>query len=84
MLVFVWRFTNKPEALARLLLEKLSVADYFAAICGRGSFDVHKPNPRMLRLTIDAAGGNPSQAVMIGDSKTDIETAKTQRCQLSR
>lgn len=68
--------TNKPEALARLLLEKLSVADYFSAICGRGSFDVHKPNPRMLRLTIDAAGGNPSQAVMIGDSRTDIETAK--------
>lgn len=68
--------TNKPASLARLLLEKLLVADYFAAICGRGSFDVNKPNPQMLRLTIDAAGGNPKQAVMVGDSKTDIDTAK--------
>ena len=68
--------TNKPEALARLLLQKLSIAEHFAAICGRGSFDVHKPNPEMLRLTIAAAGGNPNQAIMIGDSKTDVETAQ--------
>lgn len=67
--------TNKPESLARILLKKLSVADYFSAICGRGSFEVHKPDPRMLRLTIEAAGGDPARAIMIGDSKTDIDTA---------
>ena len=68
--------TNKPEGLARLLLEKLSAAEYFSAICGRGSFEVHKPDPRMLHLTIERAGGDPSRAIMIGDSKTDIDTAK--------
>ncbi|MBI1981898.1 MAG: HAD-IA family hydrolase [Methylocystis sp.] len=68
--------TNKPEALARLLLQKLSAADRFAAICGRGSFPMRKPDPRTLWLTIEAADGDPRRAVMIGDSKTDIDTAR--------
>jgi phosphoglycolate phosphatase len=68
--------TNKPEPLARLLLEKLEAADRFAAICGRGTFPMHKPDPRTLLLTIEAAGGDPARAVMVGDSKTDIDTAK--------
>ncbi|WP_442756205.1 HAD family hydrolase [Methylocystis sp. JAN1] len=68
--------TNKPEPLARLLLEKLEAADRFAAICGRGTFPMHKPDPRTLALTIEAAGGDPRRAVMVGDSKTDIDTAR--------
>ena len=68
--------SNKPEPLARRLLEALSVSQQFSAICGRGSFLVHKPDPSMLRLTIDAAGGDHNQAIMVGDSKTDIDTAK--------
>ncbi|RTL82976.1 MAG: phosphoglycolate phosphatase [Hyphomicrobiales bacterium] len=68
--------TNKPERLARLLLGKLDVADRFAAICGRGTFPMHKPDPRTLALTIEAAAGDPRRAVMVGDSKTDIDTAR--------
>jgi phosphoglycolate phosphatase len=68
--------TNKPEPLARLLLEKLGAADRFAAICGRGTFPMHKPDPDVLHLTIEAAGGDPRRAVMVGDSRTDIDTAK--------
>ena len=68
--------TNKPEPLARRLLDALSVSQNFSAICGRGSFLVHKPDPTMLRLTIDAAGGDHNRAIMVGDSKTDIDTAR--------
>ncbi|WP_363346251.1 HAD family hydrolase [Methylocystis echinoides] len=68
--------TNKPERLARLLLEKLDAADCFAAICGRGTFPMHKPDPRTLTLTIEAAQGDPRRVVMVGDSKTDIDTAR--------
>ncbi|MGJ0507363.1 MAG: HAD family hydrolase [Methylocystis sp.] len=68
--------TNKPERLARLLLEKLEAVDRFAAICGRGTFPMHKPDPRTLLLTIEAAGGDPGRALMVGDSRTDIDTAK--------
>ncbi len=68
--------TNKPQRLAQLLLERLEVEGLFAAICGRGAFPVHKPDPRTLLLTIAAAGGDPARALMVGDSKTDIDTAK--------
>lgn len=68
--------TNKPEKLARLLLEKLGAAERFAAICGRGTFPMHKPDPETFRLTVAAAGGDLARAIMVGDSKTDIDTAK--------
>lgn len=68
--------TNKPEPLARLLLQKLGAASQFAAICGRETFPICKPDGRALLLTIDAAGGDPARAVMVGDSRTDIDTAK--------
>jgi phosphoglycolate phosphatase len=68
--------TNKPEPLARLLLDRLGAANRFAAICGRGTFPMHKPDPRTLQLTIAAAGGDPACALMVGDSKTDVDKAK--------
>lgn len=68
--------TNKPERLARLLIERLAVADRFDAICGRGSFPVHKPDPQMLHLTVAMAGGDPARMIMVGDSRTDIDTAR--------
>jgi phosphoglycolate phosphatase len=68
--------TNKPEELSILLLERLDVAERFSAICGRDSFPFHKPDPRALTETILRAGGDLARAVMIGDSQTDIDTAK--------
>lgn len=68
--------TNKPERLARLLIDRLAVADRFDAICGRGSFPVHKPDPQMLHLTVAAAGGDPARTIMVGDSRTDVDTAR--------
>jgi phosphoglycolate phosphatase len=68
--------TNKYEDLSVALLESLGIADRFAAICGRDSFPYFKPDPRHLTLTIEKAGGDPARAVMVGDSRTDIATAK--------
>jgi phosphoglycolate phosphatase len=68
--------TNKVERHSVLLLEALGIADRFAAICGRDTFPYIKPDPRHLTLTIDQAGGDSRQAVMVGDSRTDIATAK--------
>lgn len=68
--------TNKPERHSLLLLEKLDVLHRFEAVAGRDTFPVFKPDPRHLTLTIERAGGTVSRAVMIGDSITDIATAK--------
>jgi phosphoglycolate phosphatase len=68
--------TNKIEASARLLMEKLGVADRFAFICGQDTFGVGKPDPKPLIGTIAAVGGLSVRALMVGDSATDIKTAR--------
>ena len=68
--------TNKLERLSVMLLRQLDLADRFVTICGQDTFGVQKPNPDMLHRTIAAAGGDPDSAMMIGDSETDIRTAK--------
>ncbi|MBX7056884.1 MAG: HAD-IA family hydrolase [Leptospirales bacterium] len=67
-------YTNKPEALATLLLQRLNVGDLFAAVIGGDSFAESKPSPapmRMIAARLHAAG----KAVMIGDSGADQEAA---------
>ena len=59
--------TNKIERPARLLLEKLGVADRFAFICGQDTFGVAKPDPLPLLRTIEASRGDKARALMIGD-----------------
>ena len=68
--------TNKLERLSLLLLDKLGLTRRFAAICGQDTFGVQKPDPEVLRRTVARAGGELRDAVMIGDSLTDILTAR--------
>jgi phosphoglycolate phosphatase len=68
--------TNKFERQSLLLLKHLRLADRFDAICGQDTFGIPKPDPEILRRTIAAAGGRPENAIMIGDSETDIATAR--------
>jgi phosphoglycolate phosphatase len=69
--------TNKHEGLSKRLLGALGIAGRFAAICGGDSFAFRKPDPRHLASTIAQAGGDPERALMVGDSRTDIDTAKS-------
>ena len=64
------------EGSAKLLVEKLGVANRFAFICGQDTFGVGKPDPKPLLGTIAAAGGMRDRAIMIGNSATDIKTAR--------
>ncbi len=68
--------TNKMEASAKLLMHKLGVADRFVFICGQDTFGVGKPDPKPLLGTIAASGGALGCALMVGDSNTDIKTAR--------
>lgn len=68
--------TNKLEGLSRQLLKTLGLAGYFTAICGQDTFAVQKPDPSILIRTIAAVGGNTSAAIMVGDSATDVLTAR--------
>jgi len=68
--------TNKLEWLSIRLLQTLKLAQHFAAICGQDTFGIQKPNPDIFRRTVQRAGGDPIRALMVGDSKTDIATAR--------
>jgi len=68
--------TNKLEWLSLRLLDALGLATRFGAICGQDTFAMRKPDPEMLRLTIARAGGSAAHAVMVGDSITDVATAR--------
>ncbi len=68
--------TNKTENLAKLLITKLGIADRFAFICGQDTFGVGKPDPKPLLETIAISGGASKRAIMVGDSGTDIKTAR--------
>ncbi len=71
--------TNKTERLAIKLLASLGVLERFAALTGGDTFEWRKPDPRHLQDTVKMAGGMPQNAIMIGDSRTDIDTAKAAR-----
>lgn len=68
--------TNKPEALAEMLLERLQVRAAFASMIGADTLPVRKPDPEPLREAARRAGGDPAQCVLIGDSDTDRNTAR--------
>jgi phosphoglycolate phosphatase len=68
--------TNKAEHASVLLLGALGIVSRFRAVCGKDTFAVFKPNGEALLQTIARAGGDPAKAVMIGDSQTDIDTAR--------
>lgn len=68
--------TNKLEGLSKLLLAQLEMTGRFAAICGADTFGVAKPDPTIFRQTVAQAGGDMSQAIMVGDSGPDVGVAR--------
>lgn len=68
--------TNKLEGLSRRLLDALGISKRFAAITGQDTYGVQKPNPEILRRTIQQAGGEIGRAILVGDSATDVDTAR--------
>ncbi|MDB5740559.1 MAG: gph [Alphaproteobacteria bacterium] len=66
--------TNKPQELTDPLLPLLGLDGLFAAVYGAGRKLYTKPDPRIFHDVVQECGGGP--AVMIGDSITDLNTAR--------
>jgi phosphoglycolate phosphatase len=66
--------TNKPERLARMLVDALGWTQKFDAIIGGDTLSVTKPDPAPLLEAIRRSGGGYS--LYVGDSITDSDTAK--------
>jgi phosphoglycolate phosphatase len=68
--------TNKREAMALQLIGDLEMGQYFNAITGVDTFRVSKPDPGHLLKTLEIMGAKKDGAFMVGDSETDILTAR--------
>lgn len=68
--------TNKPERFSRDMCAGLGFGDYFFQVYGGNSFEQKKPDPIGIHTLIKECGATPAQTWMVGDSSTDILTAR--------
>ena len=68
--------TNKPELLAKRIINGLNGSSFFDIITGGDTYEYRKPDPRHLINTITETGKTVETAIMIGDSENDINCAK--------
>ncbi len=68
--------TNKPQRLTDLLLDGLGMSHWFGAIIGADAVAEKKPHAGHLTATVGRLGGDLRRTVMVGDSQTDVDTAR--------
>ncbi len=68
--------TNKPVRVSQRILEGLQLAKYFRAVYGGNSFETKKPDPQGAKKILEEFGAAAGEAVMIGDSEVDVQTAR--------
>ena len=69
--------TNKQEHLSNDLLKKIGIYNYFEYVAGSDTFDYCKPDPRHLTSVVEILDGDLKKTIMIGDSETDANAAKS-------
>lgn len=68
--------TNKPHHSAIIMLEKLFGSSYFDFIIGASEDKPKKPDPCCVNIALSNLNCSPDDAVFIGDSDVDIQTAR--------
>lgn len=68
--------TNKLEGLSVRLLEALDMMRYFGSVIGPDTLGIAKPDPRPFHESVARLGLDRPRALMVGDSETDILTAR--------
>ena len=68
--------TNKYEALTLQLLRTLELEQRFATIVGADTLATRKPDAQSFIETVRRAGGTLRRSLMVGDSPTDVATAR--------
>jgi phosphoglycolate phosphatase len=68
--------TNKPVRFSEKILDGLGLSPYFKFVYGGNSFERKKPDPMGMQLLLADFGVAPREAMMIGDSEVDVQTAR--------
>ncbi|MEZ5912883.1 MAG: HAD-IA family hydrolase [Paracoccaceae bacterium] len=68
--------TNKPEALAETLMQRLGLRDRFGALVGADTLPVRKPDPAPYHECLRRLGRSGEASFLVGDTVTDRDTAR--------
>jgi len=68
--------TNKAERFTLPLLKDLGIDQYFSLIVSGDTLEKKKPDPAPLLYAADQLGVKPVDAMMIGDSISDVKAAR--------
>lgn len=68
--------TNKEERFARRVLQQTKLDGYFELLIGGDTLNHKKPHRGVIDHVLQKLGGRPERFAHIGDSRTDVETAR--------
>lgn len=68
--------TNKPQAATRDILNYFGLAEMLGAIIGGDAVVNKKPAPDALFMALEKLGTTPGEALMVGDSVSDVGAAR--------
>jgi len=68
--------TNKPTVFAEQVVEGLGLGRFVRVVVGPERAGCRKPDPEFVEQTLRLLGRSAKEAVMIGDSPTDIEAGR--------
>lgn len=68
--------TNKPDDFSRTILKGLGIDSYFFHVVGGEAGFPKKPAPDGVLEILKRGGVTPAEALLVGDSALDIETAR--------
>jgi phosphoglycolate phosphatase len=71
--------TNKPVNFSRAILDGLGLSRYFRFVYGGNSFEKKKPDPMGVEVLLRDLGASPREAMLVGDSEVDVQTARNAR-----
>lgn len=69
--------TNKPSRFLPTLLEELKMNQFFELVLGADDVAQRKPHPAPIFQTLGAFGLLQEELIFVGDSRNDIESAKS-------
>ena len=69
-------FTNKHGETARKVSEHARFSEFIPVCIGHGDTSWHKPQAELTLHVLKQIGAGPEGTVLIGDSPTDVETAR--------
>lgn len=75
--------TNKPEKFTLPLLQATGLYDFFELVVSGDTLPKKKPDPMQLQYICAKLGVLKSEAILVGDSNTDIAAARAAGCPIA-